>query len=48
MKLPPCIRWLDISEELKSSVSDVIVCWQEFCVTEDVAVPNDEDCSKLY
>jgi len=48
MKLSPFIRWLNVSEELKSPVLDVIVCWQEFCVSEDVAVPHDAECYKLY
>jgi hypothetical protein len=47
MKLPPCIRCLNVSEELKSPVLDVVVCWQEFCVSEDVAVPHDEQRYKL-
>jgi hypothetical protein len=48
MKLPPYIRWLNVSEELKSPVLDVIVCWQEFGVSEDVAVLQDEERYKLY
>jgi hypothetical protein len=48
MKLPPCIRWLSVSEELKSPVFGVTVCWQECCVSEDVAVPRDEERSMLY
>jgi hypothetical protein len=48
MNMLPYIRWLNVSEELKSPVLDVTVCWQEFCVTKNVAVPHDEECSKLY
>jgi hypothetical protein len=42
------MRWLNVSEELTSPVLDVTVCWREFCVTEDVVLPHDEERSKLH